>query len=226
MKGVFHTIIYLQRLSIEHFELILEFATWVLENDPENGMDTASDYHNQLVMIYLKKILELRNQDQECKNDENQAALSIYVHKLKNEQLAEEYCVKNYKVTDDGTKNVFMSLLRVYLHPSKGEQVMIEPALRLLSRYGSHVNAIETLNMLPASTKVSELYSFFEKYIRESHRNKSMNMIVKNLLKADQKQAEEQLVYYRSRRIKIDEDRIVFAVFPNNVVVHYKTYWK
>lgn len=42
--------------------------------------------------------------------------------------------------------------------------------------------------MLPSTTKVSQLYSFFEKYIRESNRNKNMNMIVKNLLKANQRQ--------------------------------------
>jgi hypothetical protein len=43
---------------------------------------------------------------------------------------------------------------------------------------------------------------------------------------------EEQLIFYRSRRVKIDEDKMcpqctrrighsVFAVFPNGVVVHY-----
>jgi len=39
MKGTFYTIMYLQRLGIDHLELILEFATWVLETDPDNGME-------------------------------------------------------------------------------------------------------------------------------------------------------------------------------------------
>jgi Vam6/Vps39-like protein vacuolar protein sorting-associated protein 39 len=42
--------------------------------------------------------------------------------------------------------------------------------------------------MLPLTTKVSELYRFVEKYIRENNKNRNMNMVVKNLLKADQRQ--------------------------------------
>jgi hypothetical protein len=99
-----------------------------------------------------------------------------------------EYCIKNYIETDDPTKNVFISLLKVYLQPSNGEQLMLEPAIRLLSRHGSHVSASDALNMLPLTTKVSELYRFVEKYIRENNKNRNMNMVVKNLLKADQRQ--------------------------------------
>ena len=94
-------------------------------------------------------------------------ALNIYVHKLKDEQLAEEYvdkhsiqnhvyfellnkrlliilcryCLKIYNETDEKAKNVFLSLLRVYLRPKSGEPDMIEPAIRLLSRHGAHVDA-------------------------------------------------------------------------------------
>jgi hypothetical protein len=49
--------------------------------------------------------------------------------------------VKNYTETDDPTKNVFISLLKVYLRPSNGEKLMLEPAIRLLSRHGSYVSA-------------------------------------------------------------------------------------
>ncbi|CAG8539118.1 8928_t:CDS:10, partial [Acaulospora morrowiae] len=328
MSGTFHTILYLQRLGVEHFDLMLEYAKWVMDTDPERGMDIfiddhleieslprdkvlsflegfsydlcitylehiiyeledqTSNHHNKLITTYLNKIQQLSSQippeDSEgnerglllesievttkkllkfleesthykvekilgqlplddfyevraillSRLGQHDQALNIYVHKLKNEEMAEEYCVKNYNESGDDSKNVFLSLLRVYLRPTNGEEVMIEPALRLLSRHGSHVNASAALNMLPPSTKVSHLYSFFEKYIRESNRYKNMNMIVKNLLRANQHQIEEQLMYYRSRRVKIDEDRMcpqcnrrigpsVFAVFPNGVVVHF-----
>jgi len=42
--------------------------------------------------------------------------------------------------------------------------------------------------MLPPSIEVAQLYKFVEKYIRESNRNRCINIIVKNLLKADQYQ--------------------------------------
>ncbi|CAG8564725.1 9381_t:CDS:10, partial [Ambispora gerdemannii] len=324
MKGTFHTIIYLQKLGPDYFDLILEFASWVLEANPVEGMeifiddhpeveklprdkilkyleqfspdlciiflehiihelgDQTSDYHNRLIMAYLNKLRRLHNEieingDSEIiqkslvetdkklldfldesyfykaekilgqlrfddffaarakllsRLGQHDQALHIYVHKLKDEKMAEEYCIKKYNDKNNPIKKVFLSLLRVYLKPSDGEEVMIEPALRLLSRHGTHVNASEAIEMLPPNIKVSQLYGFVEKYIRESNRNRNMNMIVKNLLKADQSQAQEQLMFYRSRRVKIDEDRMcpqctrrighsVFAVFPNGVVVHY-----
>jgi len=51
------------------------------------------------------------------------------------------YCLKIYNEADEKAKNVFLSLLRVYLRPKSGEPVMIEPAIRLLSRHGAHVDA-------------------------------------------------------------------------------------
>ncbi|GES94690.1 vam6/Vps39-like protein [Rhizophagus clarus] len=326
MKGTFQTVYYLQKLGPEHFDLILEFATWVLQTNPDEGMeifigddpevenlprdkvleylegfsydlsvkylehiiyilkDPTPEFHNKLIFKYLGNIQKLESQNPESNSEEigeeiedtnkrllkfldesmhykaetilahlrhlrlddfyearaillsrlgqHDQALTIYVHKIKNEKLAEEYCVKNYIETDDPAKNVFISLLKVYLRPSNGEKLMLEPAIRLLSRHGSYVSASDALNMLPLTTKVSELYQFVEKYIRENNKNRNMNMIIKNLLKADQRQVEEQLMFYRSRKVKIDEDKMcpqctrrigqsVFAVFPNGVVVHY-----
>ncbi|CAG8620842.1 4772_t:CDS:10 [Paraglomus brasilianum] len=317
MNGTFQTIQYLQKLGSDHFDLILEFATWVLKADPVDGMeifigdhpkvetlprskvldylekfspdlcityighiihelgDKHPDHHNRLIYAYLKKLQDLKQEGAEpviveeanknflqfleessyyiaekilghlpmddyyearaillSRLGQHDQALNIYVHKLKDEQLAEEYCLKIYNEADEKAKNVFLSLLRVYLRPKSGEPVMIEPAIRLLSRHGAHVDASKALDMLPPSIEVAQLYKFVEKYIRESNRNRCINIIVKNLLKADQYQVQEQLLFYRSRRVKIDDDRMcpqctrriahsVFAVFPNGVVVHY-----
>ncbi|KAF9585929.1 Vacuolar morphogenesis protein 6 [Lunasporangiospora selenospora] len=158
-------------------------------------------------------------------------ALNIYVHKLRNFQAAEEYCVKNFD-SSDPTKNVYLLLLKVYLKPPNKEKPMLEPALDILTRHGNHINPTAVLNLLPPSTKVDQLFKFFEKSIRESNKTKHMDMIVKNLLKAERLQTQEQLTFYRSRRVKITEDRMcpkcnkrignsVFAVFPDGVVVHY-----
>ncbi|CAG8709159.1 3559_t:CDS:10, partial [Funneliformis mosseae] len=277
MTGTFHTIYYLQRLGSENFDLLLEFATWVLQTNPDEGMeifiddhpevenlprdkvlnyledisydlcikylehiiyelkDRTPDYHNKLVFIYLAKIQNLESQKQKSNSEEiigslvkeiedtnnsllkflddsnfykaekilgrlplddfyearaillsrigqHDQALNIYVHKLKSEKMAEKYCIKNYIETDDPTKNVFISLLKIYLRPSNGEKIMLDPAIRLLSRHGSYVNASDALNMLPHTTK--------------------------NLLLADKRQVEEQLMFYRSRRVKIDEDKM------------------
>ncbi|KAF9156153.1 Vacuolar morphoproteinsis protein 6 [Linnemannia schmuckeri] len=158
-------------------------------------------------------------------------ALNIYVHKLNNFQAAEEYCIKNFN-SNDPTKNVYLLLLKVYLRPPNREKPMLEPALDILTRHGTHIDPSAVLSLLPASTRIDQLFKFFEKSIRESNKTKHMDMIVKNLLKAERLQTQEQLTFYRSRRVKITEDRMcpkcnkrignsVFAVFPDGVVVHY-----
>lgn len=171
-------------------------------------------------------------------------ALDIYVYKLKNYIMAEEYCTKVFRVDPKRGEDMYLTLLRVYLKPSNQQKPLIEPALDLLAHHGSHINASEVLSILPPSIGVQGLFPFFKKYIRATNKNRNMNLIVKNLLKAEQIQVEEQSMYYRSRSVKITDDRMcpqcnkrignsVFAVFPNGVVVHYsckekieQTQWK
>ncbi|KAG0044852.1 Vam6/Vps39-like protein [Gryganskiella cystojenkinii] len=134
-------------------------------------------------------------------------ALNIYVHRLKNFQAAEEYCNKNFDPSDP-SKNVYLLLLRVYLKPPGRERPMLEPALDILTRHGTHIDPSAVLGLLPPATRVDQLGKFFEKSIRESNKIKHMDMIVKNLLKAERLQTQEQLTFYRSRRVKITEDRM------------------
>ncbi|CDS07231.1 hypothetical protein LRAMOSA01180 [Lichtheimia ramosa] len=171
-------------------------------------------------------------------------ALDIYVYKLKNYSMAEEYCTKVYREDPVKGERMYLTLLRVYLQPKHHEQPLLQPALDLLAHHGSHINASEVLAILPLSTGLHGLFPFFEKYIRETNKRRNMDMIVRNLLKAEQIQVEEQLTYFQSRAVKITEDRMcpqcnkrignsVFAVFPNGIVVHYsckekieQTQWK
>jgi hypothetical protein len=81
---------------------------------------------------------------------------------------------------------MYLTLLRVYLQPSNNQKPLIEPALDLLAHHGSHIDASEVLSILPTSTRLQGLFPFFEKYIRETNKNRNMDLIVKNLLKAEQ----------------------------------------
>ncbi|CAO3677740.1 unnamed protein product [Rhizopus microsporus] len=314
LRGVLPTIRYLQRLGIEHFELVLEYSRWVLEKDPKHGMDIFIDdlektesfprdkvlkhlesissdlviqylefiiqelhdespeFHNRLVIVYLDKInsdkkkngvtydtrsrllsfltgssfykaerILTRLPDDDLFEEraillsrigQHDQALDIYVYKLKNYVMAEEYCTKIFRVDSKKGEEMYLTLLKVYLNPSNQQEPLIQPALDLLAHHGSHINASEVLSILPSETQLHGLFPFFEKYIRAANKRRNMDLIVKNLLKAEQIQAEEQLMYYRSRAVKITEDRMcpqcnkrignsVFAVFPNGVVVHY-----
>ncbi|KAF7725188.1 Vacuolar morphoproteinsis protein 6 [Apophysomyces ossiformis] len=135
-------------------------------------------------------------------------ALDIYVYKLKNYAMAEEYCTKVYQEDPEKGERMYLTLLRVYLQPSNNQKPPLEPALDLLAHHGSHINASEVLSMLPKDTSLKGLFPFLEKYIRASNQHRNMDMVVKNLLKAEQLLVEEQLAFYRSRAVKITEDRM------------------
>lgn len=82
---------------------------------------------------------------------------------------------------------MYLTLLKVYLQPTSNQQKpLIEPALDLLAHHGSHIDASQVLAILPSSTRLFGLFPFFEKYIRETNKNRNMDLVVKNLLKAEQ----------------------------------------
>lgn len=41
LRGVVPTIRYLQRLGLDHFDLVLLYSRWVLETDPVHGMEVS-----------------------------------------------------------------------------------------------------------------------------------------------------------------------------------------
>ncbi|KAI8335046.1 vacuolar sorting protein 39 domain 2-domain-containing protein [Chlamydoabsidia padenii] len=302
LRGVIPTIRYLQRLGLDHFDLVLFYSRWVLESDPVRGMDIfiddlaqvehfprdriiqhlttisdhltiqyleyimdelhdqTPDFHNRLAIAYLQKIkmdqllqfladstyyraekilsrLPMDDLYEEravllSRIGQHDKALDIYVYKLKRYSMAEEYCTKIYRDDPTKGKEMYLTLLKVYLQPSTKRQPLIKPALDLLSHHGSNIDASQVLAILPLTTPLDGLFPFFEKYIRQSIGNRNKDRVVRNLLKAEQCQVEEQLACYRSRAIKITEDRMcpqcnkrignsVFAVFPNGAVVHY-----
>lgn len=103
-----------------------------------------------------------------------------------NALLLDRYCTKVYREDPVKGERMYLTLLRVYLQPKHHEQPLLQPALDLLAHHGSHINASEVLAILPLSTGLHGLFPFFEKYIRETNKKRNMDMIVRNLLKAEQ----------------------------------------
>lgn len=57
------------------------------------------------------------------------------------------YCSSIYHEDPDKGHRMFLALLRVYLQPTGGGAPLVEPALELLARHGSQINASEVLSM-------------------------------------------------------------------------------
>eukprot|EP01113_Clastostelium_recurvatum_P023907 TRINITY_DN2852_c0_g1_i2.p1 TRINITY_DN2852_c0_g1~~TRINITY_DN2852_c0_g1_i2.p1 ORF type:complete len:622 (+),score=131.51 TRINITY_DN2852_c0_g1_i2:148-1866(+) len=159
-------------------------------------------------------------------------ALNIYAHKLHNYDMAEEYCGRHYNPDNEESRDVYLQLLNVYLHPPAGIAPMIQPAMTLLSKHHQRIDTPRALSLLPSALPIAQLQPFFEAVLRDTTRTKRNNQVVKNLLKSEKQQIHEQLIRARSRVIKVTDDRIcpvcnkrlgnsVFACHPNGVVVHF-----
>ncbi|KAJ1975589.1 Vacuolar morphogenesis protein 6 [Dimargaris cristalligena] len=57
LAGPFATIQYLEKLSLQHVDLILEYATWIMTSDPDEGIFIFAD-ENRPAMAYLKSPVE------------------------------------------------------------------------------------------------------------------------------------------------------------------------
>eukprot|EP01132_Coremiostelium_polycephalum_P005017 gene5017-6246_t len=165
----------------------------------------------------------------------HEQALSIYAHKLKNFAMAEEYCDKNYNRDSEEARDVYLSLLNVYLK-QENSTPLIEPALKLLNKHYKSINTPKALSLLPLNIPIDELYPFFESVIRDNTKTKRDNQIIKNIFKAEHIKIKEELIHLRAGVIKITDElncpvcgkkflgTQAFAAQPNGTAVHYSCF--
>uniref|UniRef100_A0A8C5RA41 VPS39 subunit of HOPS complex n=1 Tax=Leptobrachium leishanense TaxID=445787 RepID=A0A8C5RA41_9ANUR len=174
----------------------------------------------------------------------HEQALFIYVHILKDTKMAEQYCHKHYDSTKDGHKDVYLSLIRMYLSPPdvhclgpikiKLEEPSpnIDAALAVLEQHHGKLNTTKVINLLPANTPIKDIQVFLEKVLEESAQRKRFNQVLKNLLHAEFLRVQEERISHQQVKCVITEEKIctvckkkignsAFARYPNGVVVHY-----
>eukprot|EP00040_Diaphanoeca_grandis_P029545 m.173140 g.173140 ORF g.173140 m.173140 type:complete len:903 (-) comp31717_c4_seq1:125-2833(-) len=331
LSGHFNTMIYLQRLGPDHFDLILEFSKWVLKMDAEDGYSifASDDYpeiaklphdkvlehlqkhgpslvvrylehvidsyksdnpalHNKLLQLYLERVVNpmqqylrglsgtrptapgsepgdlglsrkklLRFLDTSMhytpqkmistflqieglyeeraillgRIGRHDQALSIYAHKLKDPEKAEEYCQKQYELDSEGSKDVFHKLLEIYLKPKEGAKENVPAALAVLRRHYDQIDTEIAMQLLPLTTKVSDIHSFLASVMRNRFAARRQGLVLMNLLKAERLQVNTEYLSFRSKRTTIEEDRLctvcrkpirtsAFYLHPTGIVVH------
>ncbi|XP_067335034.1 vam6/Vps39-like protein isoform X4 [Channa argus] len=173
----------------------------------------------------------------------HEQALFIYVHILKDTRMAEEYCHRHYS-SIEGNKDVYLSLLRMYLSPPdvhclgpiKMEllepQANLQAALRVLELHHSKLNTTKAINLLPANTQIREIRVFLESVLEEKAQRKRCNQVLKSLLQSEFLRVQEERIFHQQVKCVITEEKTcrvckkkignsAFARYPNGVVVHY-----
>jgi hypothetical protein len=141
------------------------------------------------------------------------------------------YCAhRHYDALDDATRDVYLSLLKVYLRPPDSSAPMTMQALSLMSRYFERLDPAKALDVLPANTSLRSLQPFFESAFRTNSETSKSLQISKALIKADHVQVLHDYHTRRNRSVQITSGRkcrvsgkkigtSAFVVYPNNTVV-------
>ncbi|KAM4542584.1 vam6/Vps39-like protein isoform 1-T1 [Odontesthes bonariensis] len=174
----------------------------------------------------------------------HEQALFIYVHILKDTRMAEEYCHGHYSSAVEGNKDVYLSLLRMYLSPPDAHclgpikmelsepQANLQAALHVLELHHSKLNTTKAINLLPANTQIREIRVFLESVLEEKAQMKRCNQVLKSLLQAEFLRVQEERIFHQQVKCVITEEKTcrvckkkignsAFARYPNGVVVHY-----
>lgn len=174
----------------------------------------------------------------------HEQALFIYVHILKDTRMAEEYCHGHYDPAANGNKDVYLSLLRMYLSPPDVHflgpikmqlcepQANLQAALNVLQLHHSKLNTTKAINLLPANTQIREIQVFLESVLEEKAGRKRFDQVLKSLLQAEFLRVQEERIFHQQVKCVITDEKTcrvckkkignsAFARYPNGVVVHY-----
>lgn len=167
----------------------------------------------------------------------HEEALAIYIHILHDTKLAEEYCHRNYNEGREGSKDVYVSLLRMYLAPPEisGKENMkpnIAVALNVLQEHHLKISTAKALELLPPSIQVREVYAFLLNVLEDKERKRKNSQVLKSLLFAEHLQVQEQRMHYQGGKILLTDERAcrvchkkigtsAFAYYPTGEILHY-----
>ena len=132
-------------------------------------------------------------------------ALTIYVHKLKSEALAEDYCRDNYDPVDDTCRDVYFELLKVYMKPVQPYEPRMEAAMRVLKEHNARLDTSKVLGLLPKEWTLAQLKPFLKESMRDINSQKRNGQIQKNILKGENlanKKARAEALYCTATQFK------------------------
>ena len=179
----------------------------------------------------------------------HEEALAIYIYKLKDLNMAEQYCHKQYERSRDENYNVFVTLVKMYLQPHEvnlgfSRSVLTEPgnieekiepneeaALAVLNKHYQKMDAAQVLDFLPPSIQITDMTYFLSNIIKDKMQQRRNSLVLKSLLYAEHLQVHEQRVFHQSNKCVITEERAcrvchkrigtsAFALYPNGIIVH------
>lgn len=137
---------------------------------------------------------------------QHEEALSIFIYVLNNPKRAEEYCLSVYQKKLPNSKDIFLLLLKLYLHPpssfssaqlkrkmsisssqqfsnDSSSQVMFSSKIvRLLNEHGDKIDPLKAISELPDDFDLFHLKDYlnatFKRKLQESHEKEMFRQLI------------------------------------------------
>ena len=128
------------------------------------------------------------------------------------------YCKRIYQ-PDTETRNIFLTLLRIYLRPLvKTTDDLLRPALELIARHGSRLDPEETLQLLPPLVSARDVRVFLTGALRVPRFDAR---VVREVALSRKDQVARKLMYLEANRVKITDSRMyVFYVRMDALTIY------
>ncbi|KAK0570235.1 Vacuolar morphogenesis protein 6 [Tilletia horrida] len=150
---------------------------------------------------------------------QHEAALSIYVYRLDAHDKADSYCTNVYSSRRrSGDEHIYLTLLRIYLRPKEGVLTssatakegssgpsMLQPALALIGRHGSRIDADQVFDLLPPLVTVQSILPFAQQTLQHSAACRNGLRIEAGIRKERSLQADEQLNAIKMRKVRVQQ---------------------
>ncbi|KAG0146176.1 hypothetical protein CROQUDRAFT_63207 [Cronartium quercuum f. sp. fusiforme G11] len=180
---------------------------------------------------------------------QHDSALGIYVHKLGNIKLAEDYCKRIYNSAIKTEENIYIILLRIYLRPNPNiisklnNEKRLESAINLINFENFKIsndyqNSIELiLNLLPDLISLNNLNLYLKNSIKNLVKLQRLQLINQFLCKSRLNSLNQFIIELEERNVKVDDKKLCFkcgkrlgnsviAVHtPFGEVTHYQCRW-
>lgn len=95
----------------------------------------------------------------------------------------------------------------MYLLPRQAEP-LFEPALQLLSRHGSRIEASEVMDLLPPLVPIKDLEHFLKKALKRKVELRHSLQVQREVYRARMDQLQRAEVFLESKHVKITDNRL------------------
>ncbi|XP_020385326.2 transforming growth factor-beta receptor-associated protein 1 homolog [Rhincodon typus] len=166
------------------------------------------------------------------KLEEHEKALEILVHKLKDFEAAEDYCLWNSNRKDSTCRQrLFHMLLALYLQPGVTSDALAMAGVDLLNNHAVEFDAVRVLQQVPDNWSIQLLSPFLTRAIRGSFHSKCTAELTSGLARSENLNYKYAKVKSRGNIITLSDKKVcqicqgfftepIFVRYPDGGLAH------